>query len=90
MNKLKIIFLLVGFIITFQCLVPISNNRLLYESSVFGQTDSVLDVRNNKKVCKKSIKNLYSGSINIIEKYLTIYMILFIFSYYIKSVSIRR
>ena len=38
------------------------------------------------RACSKKI--LYLGSINIIEKYLTIYMILFVFSFYIRNRSI--
>ena len=86
MSKFKFIFLLIGFIILIQCVVHTSSIEKPYVSSIFGQTDNVLDVKADKNVY---IKNLYSGSINIIEKYLTIYMILFIFSYYIRSTCIR-
>lgn len=89
MNKLKFIFLLVGFILVIQYLVAISCNERMHVSSILGQTNNILNERADGKVYKKSVKNLYSGSINIIEKYLTIYMILFIFSYYIRSMSIR-
>lgn len=90
MNKLKIIFLLIGFILIIQYVVAINCNERIHVNPILGQAGNVLNEKVDKRVYKKYTKNLYSGSINIIEKYLTIYMILFIFSYYIRSMSIRR
>lgn len=81
-------FFIMCLVILLQYFACIGCRSELYVDYIFGQADigiiresNLINEGNIKYINKKS---LYSGSINIIEKYLTIYMILYILSYYIK------
>ena len=92
MRRYKFIVLVICLVLIIQFLTMIEWKGNNYTGTTYGQVYNLNSVKKdftNKKIHGVDIRNLYSGSINIIEKYLTIYMILFIFSYYIRSNSIR-
>ena len=94
MKRVKIIFILLIFVSTILYSVRFNCGKGFYRDDVYGQ--AYIELLNSSK--KNSEKNqryvskryLYSGSINIIEKYLTIYMILYIIRYYVRCNSVRR
>ena len=61
------------------------NNRQDFQ--IEGQ---VIAHRSEYKNNQSILKNKYSGSINIIEKYVTIFVILYIWCFYIKKECIRK
>ena len=94
MKKVKIIFILLVFVSTTFYLIRFSCGKRFYRDEIYGQ--AYIEFLNNSKINSEenqryiSKRYLYSGSINIIEKYLTIYMILYIIRYYVRCNSIRR
>ena len=94
MKRVKIIFILLVFVSTMFYLIRFSCGKRFYRDEIYGQ--AYIEFLNNSKINSEenqryiSKRYLYSGSINIIEKYLTIYMILYIIRYYVRCNSIRR
>ena len=89
MKKRNLIFILISITIIIQfsyCVI----NREAISFDRFGQVEfnRLKMSRSNSFEKTYSKKALYLGAINIIEKYLTIYMILFVFSFYIRNRSI--
>ncbi len=89
MGRLKRVFLLVSILFTVICLSQVDYQNNSNYGYIFGQADIEL-IKNYNITTKESHNNiskrgLYLGSINIIEKYLTIYVILYILRYYVKS-----
>ena len=86
-NLLLIVFCIIFLLQIFS--YALGNNTIIKD---LGQVDfSVIDRinENSMRSYVGSKKILHCSSINIIEKYLTIYMILFIFSFYIKNRYIK-
>lgn len=86
MGRLRLIFLLICITVIVQALSFNLNYR--YRQADNGIVNCIeMNPWRNKYVSKKLF---YSGSINIIEKYFTIYLILYILRYYVRSYHIRR
>lgn len=87
MRKYNFLFMVLSILLVIQFFSYMANKEILYINEI-GQVEVERIKKNSsnnlkRRACSKKI--LYSGSINIIEKYLTIYMILFVFSFYIKG-----
>lgn len=89
MKKYNLLFFLISIVVIahfFYCVI--SKDFVVYNEIGQVNLEGLKKKWNDScgRACSKKI--LYLGSINIIEKYLTIYMILFVFSLYIRNRSI--
>lgn len=86
MRKYIFLVILFGIIVGLQFFSCLNNDNVVIINEV-GQVEFEKIQRScnqeNLKSCSKKIIHL--SSINIIEKYLTIYMILFILSFYVRN-----